>query len=63
MYQGAYHSFDAPDSPVRYRADVRNRSKPGGSGGAHVGTDPAARADAIGRVTRFFGTHLGGAAE
>ncbi|PYM65754.1 MAG: dienelactone hydrolase family protein [Candidatus Rokuibacteriota bacterium] len=63
VYQGAYHSFDAPDSPVRYRADVRNRSKPGGSGGAHVGTDPAARADAIGRVTRFFGTHLGGAAE
>jgi len=62
VYPGAHHSFDTPDSPVRYRAEVRNRSKPGGCCGAHVGTDPAARADAIVRVTGFFAHHLGGAA-
>jgi len=39
---------------------VRNRNKPGGCCGATVGTEPAARADAIREVTQFFARELGG---
>jgi dienelactone hydrolase len=60
VYPGAHHSFDAPATPVRYRPEVRNHSKPGDCLGATVGTDPAARVDAIAEVTRFFAVELGG---
>jgi dienelactone hydrolase len=60
VYPGAHHSFDAPATPVRYRPEVRNHNKPQGCCGATVGTDPAARADAIVEVTRFFAAELGG---
>jgi dienelactone hydrolase len=52
VYPGAYHEFDRPDYPVRelnglaYTAD--------GSGKAHVGTNPAARSDALKRVTEWL---------
>ena len=64
VYPGAHHSFDAPSMPVRYRPEVRNHSKTtDGCCGATVGTDPAARLDAIAEVTRFFAAELGGRGE
>jgi dienelactone hydrolase len=45
-YPGAYHDFDVPDYPVRTRNSAR--------GQVHVGTDPAARADALQRVPAFI---------
>jgi dienelactone hydrolase len=60
VYPGAHHSFDAPATPVRYRPEVRNHNNPNGSCGATVGTDPAARADAIAEVTGFLAARLGG---
>jgi dienelactone hydrolase len=59
VYPGAHHSFDAPAVPLRYRPEVRNHSKAADGSGATVGTDPAARADAIREVTRFFAEELG----
>lgn len=44
-YAGAYHDFDAPDLPVRVRKNLTFTAN--GSGEAHVGTDPKARAAAI----------------
>jgi dienelactone hydrolase len=44
-YPGAFHDFDAPNSPIRVRRDLAFTAD--GSGRAHVGTDPAARAAAI----------------
>jgi dienelactone hydrolase len=58
VYPGAHHSFDAPATPLRYRPEVRNHSKPGGCCGATVGTDPEARADAIGEVTGFLAARV-----
>jgi len=58
VYPGAHHSFDAPATPLRYRPEVRNHSKPGGCCGATVGTDPAARADAIAEVTGFLAARV-----
>ena len=52
FYPGAYHDFDAPGRPVRERhglAFTANRN-----GVAHVGTDPAARADAMRQVPAFL---------
>lgn len=49
-YPGAYHDFDAPDLKVRLRTGLA--SAPNGQ--AHVGTDPAARADALRRVPVFL---------
>jgi dienelactone hydrolase len=54
-YPGAYHDFDAPSTPVRVRTNVATTA----SGRATVGTDPAARADAITRVPAFLARHLG----
>jgi dienelactone hydrolase len=45
-YEGAYHGFDAPGTRLRVREAL---GKPKG-GRAHVGTDEAARADAIKQV-------------
>lgn len=47
-YPGAYHGFDAPDSPIRERRGLAFTAD--GSGRALVGTNPAAREDAIRRV-------------
>lgn len=47
-YPGAVHGFDAPDMPMRERRGLAFTAD--GSGRAMVGTDPAARADAIRRV-------------
>lgn len=52
-YPGAYHSFDRIGSPVRYRPNVRNLSKPDRLG-ATVGEHPQAREDAIKRTKEFF---------
>jgi dienelactone hydrolase len=52
VYPGAYHEFDRANRPLRelkglaYSAD--------GSGRAHVGTNPAARADAFKRVPAWL---------
>jgi dienelactone hydrolase len=55
-YPEAYHSFDSPSAARQYLADVQNANKPGG--GATVGYDPAARADAVVRVTAFLAEYL-----
>ena len=52
-YPGAYHDFDHPDLPVH---EIKGLAFTGsGSGAAHSGTNPEARADAIARVTAFLG--------
>jgi dienelactone hydrolase len=51
-YPGAYHDFDAPNSRVRERTNLTFTAD--GSGRAMVGTDPTARAAAIGEVERIF---------
>lgn len=62
VYPSAHHSFDSPNSRVRYRPEVRNRNKPGGCCGATVGTHPEARDKARQQVTRFLAQHLRGSA-
>lgn len=54
VYPGAYHGFDAPDSSLRVLHNVATTA----SGTATMGTDPAARADAIERAPAFFARHL-----
>jgi dienelactone hydrolase len=49
-YAGAFHGFDAPNTPVRVRTGLVYSKN--GDGQAHVGTDPAARAQAIDVVAR-----------
>jgi dienelactone hydrolase len=56
-YPGAHHSFDRINSPVRYRPNVRNLSKPDGRG-ATVGEHPQAREDAVKRTLQFFAQTL-----
>ena len=52
VYPGAYHAFDHPNLPVRV---VKGLAFSGsGTGAAHTGTDPAARADALVRVPAFL---------
>ena len=58
VYPGAHHAFDAPSTPIRYRPEVKNHNRVDGDSGATVGTDPAARADAIAEVTGFLAAHL-----
>lgn len=53
VYPGAHHSFDRLDLSVRYRPDVRNAASSTGRG-ATIGSDPAARASAIVRVTTYI---------
>jgi dienelactone hydrolase len=48
VYPGAYHEFDRTDYPVRLRSGLAFSAD--GTGRAHVGTNPAAREDAIRRV-------------
>lgn len=47
-YEGAYHGFDAPNSPIRVRRGLAFTANK--TGVAHQGTDPKARAAAIAEV-------------
>lgn len=51
-YPGAYHDFDHPDLPVHVVSGLAFTAS--GSGTAHTGTDPTARAAAILRVPAFL---------
>lgn len=53
-YPGAYHGFDAPNSPRRELPDYKTRA----GVVPIIGTDPAARADALVRVPGFLDRHL-----
>lgn len=55
-YEGAYHGFDAPKSPVRVRKGLAYTGE--GNGIAHVGTNPEARAAAIRDVMRILAEAL-----
>jgi dienelactone hydrolase len=52
-YPGAYHDFDHPNLPKRIRRGLAYTGD--GRGQAHIGTDPAARADALRRVPAWLG--------
>lgn len=51
-YPGAHHYFDRPNLPFQERSGLA--FTPDGSGRAHVGSHPEARADAIRRVPEFL---------
>ena len=53
-YAGAHHGFDAPNQRLLVLPNIASTA----SGTATVGTNPAARADAIDRVVAFFGSRL-----
>ena len=53
-YPEAYHGFDAPNNPRRELPDYRTRA----GVVPVVGTDPAARADALARVPAFLDQYL-----
>ena len=59
VYPGAHHSFDALGLPVRYLADVGNRSKPGGCCGAHYGANEVAWKAFVVDVKEFLAKRLG----
>ena len=52
VYPGAYHEFDRPDYAVRELTGLANTAD--GSGKAHVGTNAAARTDAMKRVPEWL---------
>jgi dienelactone hydrolase len=52
VYPGAYHEFDRPDYPLRELTGLANTAD--GTGKAHIGTNPAARADALKRVPAWL---------
>jgi dienelactone hydrolase len=54
VYPGAHHDFDHPNRPLQVRTGLAFSVD--GSGRAHSGTNPAARADALKRVPEWF-TH------
>jgi dienelactone hydrolase len=54
VYPDAHHDFDAPDLALRQRSGLAFAE----GGTAMVGTEPAARADALQRVPAFFQRHL-----
>jgi dienelactone hydrolase len=54
VYAGAYHGFDVPNNPRRELPQYTTRA----GVVPIVGTDPAARADALQRVPAFFGRYL-----
>ena len=51
-FPGAYHGFDHPDMKLRVRTGMAFSAD--GSGRVHLGTDPAARAEAIRRVPEWL---------
>jgi dienelactone hydrolase len=52
VYPGAYHEFDRPDYPVRELTGLADTVD--GSGRAHIGTNAAARTDALMRVPEWL---------
>jgi len=54
IYPGAYHAFDAPNQPRTELPNYRTRA----GVVPIVGTDPAARQDALVRVAAFFARYL-----
>ena len=52
VYPGAYHEFDRPDYPVRELTGLAYTAD--GSGRAHIGTNAAARTDALMRVPEWL---------
>ncbi|HET6182986.1 MAG TPA: dienelactone hydrolase family protein [Acetobacteraceae bacterium] len=52
LYPDAWHDFDALDRPVVARSGLA--TPPSGTGIAHAGTNPEARADAFRRVPAFI---------
>jgi dienelactone hydrolase len=52
VYPGAYHGFDRPDEPVHVLTGLAYSAD--GSGRAHVGTNRAARADALKRTVNWL---------
>jgi dienelactone hydrolase len=52
VYPGAYHEFDRPDYPVRELTGLADTAD--GSGRAHIGTNAAARTDALARVPEWL---------
>src|ERR1700737_4037948 len=52
VYPGAYAEFDHPNKPVSQVTGLAFSAD--GSGRAHLGTNPAARADAIRRVPQWL---------
>jgi dienelactone hydrolase len=52
VYPGAHHDFDHPDLPLQQRNGIAFAT--GAAGPVHVGTDPAARADALKRVAEWL---------
>ena len=53
VYPDAYHEFDRPDYPLRELTGLANTAD--GSGRAHIGTNTAARMDALMRVPEWLG--------
>lgn len=51
-YPGAVHDFDHPNLPMRTRTGLAYTGS--GTGEAQLGTDPAARADALARVPAYL---------
>lgn len=54
-YPGAHHGFDHPNQAIQTLGGLASPR----DGRAHVGTDPAARADVLARVPAFFAAHAG----
>jgi len=52
LYPDAHHGFDTPNQPLRQIDGAAYSVK--GDGVVKIGTNPAARADAINRVMRYF---------
>jgi len=52
VYPNAHHDFDHPNRPLQLRTGLAFSAD--GSGRAHSGTNPAARADALKRVPEWF---------
>jgi dienelactone hydrolase len=52
VYPGAHHDFDHPRLEIKERSDIAYSAT--GTGKATVGTNPAAREDALRRVDAFF---------
>jgi dienelactone hydrolase len=52
VYPGAYHDFDHPNRPLQVRGGLPFSVD--GTGNAHTGTHPSARADALKRVPDWF---------
>jgi dienelactone hydrolase len=52
VYPGAHHDFDHPNRPLQVRSGYAFSSD--SSGKVHLGTDPAARADALKRVPEWL---------